>query len=110
MNFVNIPPSNTFQIWLNFYTENGDTLAKSDTSVAFYPEFIGAITTPAEQMVINGESIEYHIKIENFKFEMPTVAKYWSLAIRVQDYTFGSQNFSDKIPITSLYITPFNII
>lgn len=108
LDFTGIPPVNTLQFWINFYTANGGTLVRPGTmSTAFYSESFEAKVTPAETEVLQGNTITYDVCAEGLFYNQPAEAKYWSIYMRAVDHNFGTSNFDNKLPIETFFATPY---
>jgi hypothetical protein len=105
LNFSGVPPVNTFQVWITYYTDNA-ILAKENTSTAFNPELTSALATPTGFAVSDDTEFEYDIKLTNLHYEKPNEARYWSISFRVQSQE-GVINLGETIPIVSIGFTGY---
>lgn len=94
-----------YQLWFNFYTENDDTLTHGISNTAFSPDEITVISNPFGN-IESGATTTFRVKLDNFKVDMPEVAKSWSFWTRYETSS-GTNNFGYGLIIDSMYLTPF---
>lgn len=114
LDFTNVSPEDTFQIWQNYHTLVG-TIAKPSTSTVFNPENKIIAHSPAGSVVYLGDTFQIDVILENLHFEIqqnpgdPYVIA-WSVFVRMILPTTGTTNFGRNLPIVSYYATPFYTI
>ena len=100
---------NPYQLWLNFKDEDGNILAKQNTSSAFDAETTTNIVSP-NASISNNEEYEYLIKLTNIDKELidnslQNIAKYWSIGFRQDFENTGTTNVFQNNAILAYQIT-----
>lgn len=97
-----------YQVWINFYDVNGNTLAKPSTSTAFDPEAVSEIAVPGAS-VNDGDVVTWMLKLDNIEYEVTDTSRIAAMSVGFR-YTDGggTKNFGEDMMFTSVAFTPYN--
>jgi len=83
LSWTALSPSDTFNLWVEFFDENGSFIEYQEPSVDVY-------TSPAGSTITAGQKFSYELRVSGIHNNLPAGAEYFRVILRPHTSNFGT--------------------